>query len=150
MTGVQTCALPICKVIGLPRADGKGGKLAKIKGVRVIADNFGVAILDDATLPPTERFVIIPHARVWEQLQELKQRNGGKKPQIWRNGQIIDLTKGRPGRWRIFSIKNNTSGMAIDLGSVEGIKATWINVLLKSLVRDNARRSDQSLIGKVE
>jgi CRISPR-associated endonuclease Csn1 len=144
---VNTTSEPEGKVIGLARADGKGGKLAEIKGVRVIADNFGVAILSDATLPPNERFVIIPHARVWEQLQELKKRNGGKPPQVWRNGQVMRLGKGRPGKWRIFSIKNNSSGIALDLGSVEGIKATWINVLLKSLLRDGGIVEAQPLIG---
>ncbi len=138
---------PEGKVIGLPRADGRGGKLARIKGVRVIADNFGVAILDDDKLPPAERFVIIPHARVWEQLRALRARNGGKPPQIWRNGQIIELAKGRPGRWRICSIKNNTSGMALDLGTVDSIKSTWINVLLKSLLRDGAKVLESTLTG---
>lgn len=138
---------PEGKVIGLPRADGQGGKLARIKGVRVIADNFGVAILDDETLPPAERFVIIPHARVWEQLQALRVRNGGKPAQVWRNGQIIELAKGRPGRWRICSIKNNASGMALDLSAVDAIKGTWINVLLKSLLRDGAKVLESTLTG---
>lgn len=139
---------PEGKVIGLPRADGTGGgKLARIKGVRVIADNFGVAILDGEELPPAERFVIIPHARVWEQLKVLRVKNGGKPPQVWRNGQIIDLAGGRSGRWRICSIKNNSSGMALDLGMVDAIKGTWINVLLKSLLRDGARVRESSLTG---
>ena len=136
------------KVVGLPHSDGTGGKLAALNGVRVIADNFGVAILDNASLPPTERFVIIPHERVWKRLEELRVRNGGKKPLIWRNGQVLELTKGlRVGRWRIFSIKNNTSGMALDLGTAEAVKATWINCLLKSLLRDGARRLTNTLIG---
>lgn len=138
---------PEAKVIGLPGPNGKSGKLAAIKGVRVIADNFGVAILDDEKLPPSERFVIIPFARVWEQLQKLKDRNGGKTPTVWRNGQILEIEKGRPGCWRIFSIKNNSSGMALDLGSVESVKSTWINVLLKSLLRDGAKVQKLELNG---
>lgn len=144
---VNKTSEPEGKVIGLPRADGQGGKLARIKGVRVIADNFGVAILDDDKLPPAERFVIIPHARVWEQLQALRARNGGKTPQVWRNGQIITLDKGRPGQWRICSIKNNASGMALDLGAVDAIKGAWINVLLKSLLRDGAKVLASTLAG---
>jgi hypothetical protein len=130
---------PENKLLGLRQPGDRAGKLAAQKGVRVITDNFGVAILDDEKLPPSERFVILPFARVWQQLQALTQRNGGKRPKVWRNGQIITLPTGtRAGQWRIYSIKNNTSGMALDLGSVEGTKATWINVLLKSLLRDGA------------
>ena len=132
------------KVIGL----NPTGKLSKLKGVRVITDNYGVAILDDATLPAEERFQIIPHANVWKRLASLKTQNGGKRPKIWRNGQIIQLTHGkRIGRWRICSIKNNTSGMALDLAPVESVKASWINCLLKSLIRDGAQPLNPRLTG---
>lgn len=131
---------PEAKVVGLPRDGVAAGKLARLRGVRVIADNFGVAILSDETFSAEERFVIIPFARVWEQLRELKVRNGGVAPIVWRNGQVIELAKGkRVGRWRIYSIKNNTSGLALDLGTPESVKPTWINALLKSLLRDGAR-----------
>lgn len=131
---------PEAKVIGLPAPGAPGGKLAKLNGVRVIVDNYGVAILDDPALPPAERFVIVPFAKVWQRLEELAARNGGKRPQLWRNGQIIQLAKGaRAGRWRIFSIKNNSSGMALDLGAVDAIRPTWINCLLKSVLRDGAK-----------
>lgn len=130
---------PENKLMGLRQPGDLAGKLAAQKGVRVITDNFGVAILDDEKLPPAERFVILPFARVWQQLQALQLRNGGRRPQVWRNGQIINIPKGaRAGLWRIYSIKNNTSGMALDLGSAEATRATWINVLLKSLLRDGA------------
>lgn len=139
---------PEGKVIGLPPLGQTGGKLAKLNGVRVIADNFGVAILDDEKLPPEDRFVIIPFAHVWKRVAELKTRNGGKRPQIWRNGQIIELKKGkRAGLWRIFSIKNNTSGMALDLGPIDAVKPIWINCLLKSLLRDGARRLNTTFSG---
>jgi CRISPR-associated endonuclease Csn1 len=139
---------PEGKVVGLPRADGTGGKLAALHGVRVIDSNYGVAILDNAALPPAERFVIIPHERVWKRIEELTARNDGKKPVIWRNGQIIALQKGpRPGLWRIFSIKNNSSGLALDLSAPDAIRAEWINVLLKSLLRDGATISRETLTG---
>lgn len=133
------------KVVGL----NPEGKLAKIKGVRVVTDNFGVAILDDEKLPPAERFVVIPFARVWEQLETLKARNGGRSPQVWRNGQVIKLPKGpRAGHWRIFSIKNTSNmGLVLDLGTVEAIRPTWINVLLKTLLRNGASRAITTLAG---
>lgn len=125
---------PLAKIFGL-----KGGKLARIKGVRVITDNYGVAILDDATIPPEERFVVVPHRQVWRTLRELKSRNGGKAPCLLRNGQVLHLKTGkRPGLWRIASIKNNASGFALDLAPVDTTKANWINVLLKSILRDQA------------
>ncbi len=138
---------PEGKVIGLPQTDGRGGKLHQIKGVRVISANFGVAILDDIMLPTHERFVIIPHARVWEQLRALRRRNGGKRPILWRNGQVIHLSAGRPGPWRIGSIKNNASGLALDLSQPDAIKPTWTNVLLKSLLRDGARVVESTFTG---
>jgi CRISPR-associated endonuclease Csn1 len=125
---------PLAKAFGLT-----GGKLAALKGVRVVTDNFGVAILDDASLPPEERFIVVPHRQVWRSLAELKRRNGGKAPWLLRNGQVISIRSGkRPGRWRVGSIKNNASGLALDLAPIDATKPDWINVLLKSLLRDQA------------
>lgn len=133
------------KVVGL----APEGKLARLKGVRVIADNFGVAILDDDKLPPAERFIVIPFARVWQQLETLKPRNGGKKPVIWRNGHVVELPKGpRAGRWRIFSIKNSAEkGVVLDLGRLDAIKPTWREVILRSLLREGATRPQLRLSG---
>jgi len=139
---------PETKVIGLLPLGQTNGKLAKLNGVRVIADNFGVAILDDTTLRPEHRSIIIPFANVWQRMTQLRELNGGRHPLVLRNGEIIDIPEGkRIGRWRIFSIKNNASGMALDLGSVEAIRPTWINCLLKSLLRDKARRLNITLTG---
>lgn len=137
---------PTAKAFGLV-----GGKLAALKGVRVVTDNFGVAILDDATLSPEERFIIVPHRQVWRSLAELKARNGGKAPQLWRNGQIVALPSGaRAGLWRIFSIKNSSEkGLVLDLGQVDSLKATWREVILRSLLRDGATKSAASLLGAV-
>lgn len=136
------------KVIGLPGEKNASGKLAVLKGVRVINANFGVAILDDLTLSPVERFVVIPHERVWHRLDELRAKNRGKRPQVWRNGQVIDIKQGpRNGRWRIYSIKNNSSGLALDLGAVDSIRPNWINALIKSLIRDGAELVRTGLSG---
>ena len=136
---------PLAKAFGLT-----GGKLAALKGVRVVTDNFGVAILDDVALPPEERFLVVPHHRVWRTLGELNQRNGGKAPWLLRNGQIIELHGGkRPGRWRVSSIKNNASGLALDLAPVDATKPNWINVLLKSVLRDQASAKKTNICGSV-
>lgn len=141
---------PEAKVIGLPASGTPGGKLSKLNGVRVIVDNYGVAILDDPALPPAERFVIVPFAEVWQRLAELTARNGGKRPQVWRNGQIIELAKGsRAGRWRICSVKNSSAkGIVFDLSRADEIAASWREVILKSLLRDGARRVTLHLDGR--
>ena len=145
---VNQTSEPEGKVVGLPRNDGSGGKLAALKGVRVIDTNFGVAILAEPSHPVAERFVIVPHERVWKRLQELRSRNGGKKLTLWRNGQVLNLARGtRAGRWRIFSIKNNSSGLALDLGAIDAIRPDWINVLMKSLVRDGAAIVPENFTG---
>jgi len=139
---------PEGKVVGLPPLGQPGGKLAKLNGVRVIADNYGVAILNNSELPPKERFVVIPFANVWKRIEELRACNSGKSVKVWRNGQVITLAKGnRAGKWRICSIKNNASGMALDLSPVESVKPTWSNCLLKSLLRDGAQRLNPTLTG---
>jgi CRISPR-associated endonuclease Csn1 len=116
------------KLLGLNPVNGNS-KLAVNKGALVIPDNFGVALDPQPT--------IIPHHKVWIRLQELKKANNGKMSRILRKGQLIKLASGkRKGIWRIFSIKNNASGMALDLGLPDEIYPTWINALLKSLIRD--------------
>lgn len=137
---------PAQKITNEPTAKAFGlaaGKLAALKGVRVVTSNFGVAILDDTALPPEERFIIVPHRQVWRSLRELKQRNGDKAPWLLRNGHVIELPSGaRAGTWRVFSIKNTANmGLALDLGGAEAITASWINVRLKSLLRDHAKPS---------
>jgi CRISPR-associated endonuclease Csn1 len=133
------------KLVGLPRADGTGGKLAALNGVRVIADNYGVAILDDASLPPAERFVIIPHERVWKRIEDLKARNGGKKPLVLRNGMHVDVPAGRyQGRWMLRGVQlNQRAGMLVDLSfadfityRVPGRIESRQNVSLKTLLKD--------------
>ena len=53
-------------------------------------------------------------------LQELKKANGGKMPRILRNGQIIQVPKGRyTGIWRVFSAK---ATLTLDLGAPDKVR----------------------------
>ncbi len=143
---VNTRTEHISKVIGLPTPGSENGKLARQKGVRVIANNFGVAVLDNDKLPFNERLVMVPHVRVWHQLEALRERNGGRMPAIWRNGHIIEIPS--QGRWRICSVKNNLQkGIVLDLGSVAEIRASWLEVRLRSLLRDGAQLLHLALTG---
>jgi CRISPR-associated endonuclease Csn1 len=129
------------KLIGL-----RPGKLQKLKAALIIGDNYGLA-LD----PEPE---IIPFHKVWMRLQELRSKNGGKPVRVLRNGMLIHLPQGRyVGVWRIFSLKNNTSGLALDLGRPDIVRVQnktegcRINVLLASLIRDGLKILDVSLSG---
>ncbi len=130
------------KVFGL-----NGGKLAVQKGVRVIASNYGVAILDNPDIPANERFVIIPFAQVWRKLTELTRLNNGKRPVILRNGQVLSVPEGkRPGLWRIMSVKNtHRDGILLDLGTLDSTSIKWRDALLKSLLKNKASLIKKSL-----
>jgi CRISPR-associated endonuclease Csn1 len=110
------------KVIGL-----KPGKLTPQKGVRVITDNFGVAILDHAK-EGEERFIIVPWHKVWPRIQELKPRNDGKTPRILRIGTLIRVSKkaGRSdyrGLWMVRGVQlNRRAGFLVDLSAPDVIE----------------------------
>ena len=146
------------KVVGLePR--GGSGKLTPMKGVRVIADNFGVAILDHAT-NPDDKFIILPWHKVWHRLGELKQKNGGKPARVLRIGNVIRVPNksGRSdyrGVWMLRGAQlNQNAGMLVDLSSpdvityrVPGRKDCKQNVSLKSLVEGGLEILKPSLCG---
>lgn len=116
------------KLLGL-NPPGGDGKLKRQKGVRVITDNFGVAILDHAP-EGQEKFVVIPWHRVWHRVQELKKKNGGKTPRILRNGQIVSVANGiYSGRWRVFSIKAKRAGIKVNLGTLDclGVEEDYLD-----------------------
>jgi len=99
------------KLLGLSPTNGNG-KLKKNKGVLVIPENFGVALDPQPT--------IIPFHKVWPRIQEIKATNGGKMPRLVRNGQIIQVPKGRyQGFWRVFSAK---ASLTLDLGYPDKVR----------------------------
>jgi hypothetical protein len=125
---------------------GGKGKLAQVKGALVIADNYGVA------LDPQPQ--IIPFHKVPVRLREIKKENGEKAPRVLRNGQLLCVKTGSyQGVWKIFSIKNNSSGIAVDIGrpdivrlrnKTEGHK---INVILATLVKNGLEVISDNLSG---
>jgi CRISPR-associated endonuclease Csn1 len=110
------------KVIGL-----KTGKLTPQKGVRVITDNFGVAILDHAA-EGEEKFIIVPWHKVWPRIQELKPKNSGKPPRLLRIGTLVRIPKkaGRSdyrGLWMVRGVQfNQKAGFLVDLSSPDVIQ----------------------------
>jgi len=135
----------VTKLLGLEPANERG-KLRVNKGALIIPDNFGVAIGPQPT--------IIPFHKVWTRLQELKKANGGKMPQVLRNGQLIKVPEGKfKGVWRIFSAKNNASGIAADIGQPDIVRLKnkteghKINVRLASLIKSKMTLVDAPLTG---
>lgn len=129
------------KLLGL-----QPGKLSLNKGVLIIPDNYGVALDPEPT--------IIPFHKVWVRLRELKKANGGKRPSVLRNGQLVKVPQGKfMGVWRVFSVKNNTSGIAVDLGFPDVVRLKnkmaghKINVLLASLLKNEMRVVKPPLTG---
>jgi len=134
------------KLLGLEPLGGTG-KLKAHKGVLVIPDNFGVALDPEPA--------IIPFHKVWTRLSGFRTANGGKLPRVLRNGQIIRVSNGKNfrGVWRVFSAKNNASGMALDIGSPDVVRLKnkteghKINVRLATLMKDGMEIQESRLTG---
>jgi hypothetical protein len=138
----------ISKLLGLEPKNGRG-KLQKNKAALVIPDNYGLALDPEP--------IIIPFHKVWERLQALKVANGGKLTRVVRNGALIKVSRGKSaGIWRIFSVKNNASGLAVDIGKADVVKLKnkteghRINVLVSSLLRDGMEIANKRLTGVSE
>lgn len=128
------------KLLGLRPPSGDG-KLTRQKGVRVITDNFGLAILDHAP-EGEEKFVVIPWHRVWHRLQDLKAKNADNQPRVIRNGMLIRISglagkmAPKAGVWRVFSVKQTKK---LDLGAPDRVAmedkgvGVWREVSLESL-----------------
>lgn len=119
----------IGKVIGL-----NPGKLLRNKAALIIRENYGLALDPEPT--------IIPFHKVRSRVDELRRLNDGKMPRILRNGDLIHVLSGKyEGEWRVFSIKNNASGIALDIGRPDVVRlkngTQWckINVLVASLMK---------------
>ena len=116
--------------------EGSQGKLKAIKGVLCRSGNFGVALAPEP--------VVVPVFKVWKTLGELK-GNTGISPVI-RNGSLISVPTGTyQGIWRVKSVKNNQSGIALDLVAPQAIAAVnksafaRINARLSTMVRDGMK-----------
>jgi CRISPR-associated endonuclease Csn1 len=156
------------KVIGL-----KAGKLTPQKGVRVITDNFGVAILDHAP-EGEDKFVIVPWHKIWVRIykgfkdeagktieKSLVERNGGKQPRILRIGTLIRVSnpknKAYKGIWMVRGVQlNQRAGYLVDISEPDVIeyrvpkrKDCKQNVGLKALVQGGLEILKTPLTGVV-
>lgn len=123
------------KLLGLEPPAGATGRLKKQKAVKVLGDNYGLALDPEPT--------IIRNFRVWPQIRELTEKNGGKRPRILRNGDLVQINgiPNREGIWRVFSVQGS---LKIDLGFPDFIKrkssgeGAWREVSVASLLEKNA------------
>lgn len=150
-TGIRPATKPTNefqgKLLGLSPSSGTG-KLLSQKGVRVIEENYGVAILEHASADE-EKFIVIPWHRVWHRLEELRIKNRGFRPIVWRNGEIIQVAeKGKLcGRWRIKSISNEArDGIIIKLSTTDS-ESIETKPRLASLLKSGASKINTSLCG---
>lgn len=143
--------IPASKAFGLTR-----GKLARQKGVRVIADNFGVAVLRTATEAESTHFQVVRWHDVFRKMQAFRKTYGKDNVTLLRQGYRIDVPKGNySGRWVIRGVTDNAkSGLIVDItrtdfipARVSGSPRCKCNVSLRTLIRDGATVVRSSLAG---
>jgi len=137
--------IPMQKAFGLQPKKGVG-KLYSLKGVLLPDVNYGVAV--------TDKPAFVRHQNVWNELGNLKQQNGGKMPMIIRRGGLIEVADGSfSGVWRVASVKDNTSGIALDIVRPYAVKVqnkvdfAKINVRLESLIKAGVKVLEVSYTG---
>ena len=104
-----------------PSGDPAKSKLKPIKAVKVLGDNFGIALDPEPTL--------LRPLHVWRQLQGLKAANGGKWPRIIRNGMLIRVLRAKSakvdyrGLWMVRGVQvNQRAGFLLDLSPPDQIR----------------------------
>lgn len=127
-------------LLGLaPEGDLAAAKLKRIKAVKVLGDNFGLAIDPEPTL-------IRPH-KVWHQLDALRKANGGKQPRVIRKGTLIRVTQAKSvkvdyrGVWMVRGTTlNQRAGFLVDLSPADqityrGQEGCFANVSVATLLK---------------
>lgn len=143
---VKQATEKVSKLLGLEPVGGTG-KLKANKGVLIIPDNFALVLEPVPT--------IVPYHKVWDRLQELRRANHDKPLRIIRLGNIISVSGGKnfKGIWRVFSAKNNATGIALDMGKPDVVRLQnkteghKINVRLATLMKDGLEIVKPSLTG---
>jgi CRISPR-associated endonuclease Csn1 len=107
---------------GLEPAAGHEGKLAALKGVKLLGENFGVAAITKAGEKPT--FEIIRPRKVWKQVDSLRSAQPGAKIRLIRKGALVELQEadGQRTRLRIFGCGERPGrGIYFDAGVPDAI-----------------------------
>jgi len=108
-------------LLGLaPEGDAAAAKLKRIKAVKVLGDNFGLALDPEPTL-------IRPH-KVWHQLDALRKANGGKPVRVVRKGTLIRVVRAKSAKVDYRGVRmvrgttlNQRAGFLLDLSPADQI-----------------------------
>ena len=83
-------------LLGLaPAGDPAQAKLKKLKAVKVLGDNFGIALDPETKLVAGSAENLIRPHKVWHQLEKLTAENGGKRVRVIRRGSLIRVTRAK-------------------------------------------------------
>lgn len=127
------------KVLGLGELGDK--KLRALKGGKLIADNYGLALFPGA--PKGEQFRPIRFFRVWEEIAKLPRTADGRRPPILRRGQLVTFARGRwAGKvWRILGVEENGRIRFFEPDRVRRIDKpeNYQKAQITSLLRDGLR-----------
>lgn len=125
-------------------------KLKDLKGALVIAENYGVALIEPQP-------VVISYFDVWNRIEELKKENDGERPKIIQNGSLIEVPKQHgekpykyEGRWRVRSIKDTAQGIMLQLSAVDSVGGLTGNIILKTLLKKSLQVIKTDLTGKMK
>jgi len=118
-------------LLGLtPEGDLAAAKLKRIKAVKVLGDNFGLALDPEPTL-------IRPH-KVWHQLETLRQRNAGKTPRLLRIGTIIRVKEKSArsdyrGTWMVRGMSfKQRDGLTLEIAPVDYVQNRRVQGVFES------------------
>jgi len=138
-------------LIGLnPVGDLATAKLRGLKAVKILGDNFGIALDPEPT--------IIRPLRIWHQIDALRAKNGGKPPRILRIGNIIQireksLKSDYRGLWMLRGVQlNQRSGFLVDISPADhityrGVRGCFQQVSLATLLKCGLTIKTASLAG---
>lgn len=145
------------KLLGSTPSGGRG-KLQSQKAVRVIDDNFGVAILDHIS-SPSGKFILIPWHKVWARIHKglngepsLIERNGGKFPTIIRKGDLISIgPEEERSIFRIFGFgERKRDGIYFDFNTADSIERRQTSLSATQMVKGKFQILKTSLTGKAQ
>jgi CRISPR-associated endonuclease Csn1 len=134
-----------------PSGDPAKAKLKPLKAVKILGDNFGIALDPEPTL--------IRPLHVWRQLQALRATNGGKWPRLVRNGMLIRVLRAKSakvnysGVWMVRGVTlNQRAGYLVNLSPPDQIRdrgepGCFQNVSLETLLKCGLEILKPSLCG---
>jgi len=118
-------------LLGLsPEGDATAAKLKRIKAVKILGDNFGLALDPKPT-------IIRPH-KVWHQLAALRQLNAGKPTRLLRIGTIIRVKEKSPrsdyrGTWTVRGMSfKQRDGLVLEIAPLDYVQSRRVPGVFES------------------